>query len=176
MKKIFCAACLLIALLSSGCKDEGIIPPDEMASLLASFYQADAYVELAQEDVHGKDPFDSLRIYRPLLEERGYTDEDFRVALEYYLHNPKTLVKICEKASDQLELEADKGMGDLIDDEEEPIAEEEAVELAEGAEPRAEQELSPADSSDRPVKKAPKRKRRKKMTKQELKELEEQLK
>ena len=70
----------------------------------------------------------------------------------------------------------DKGMVDLIDDEEEPIAEEEAVELAEGAEPRAEQELSPADSSDRPVKKAPKRKRRKKMTKQELKELEEQLK
>ena len=110
LKKIFCAACLLIALLSSGCKDEGIIPPDEMASLLASFYQADAYVELAQEDVHGKDPFDSLRIYRPLLEERGYTDEDFRVALEYYLHNPKTLVKICEKARDQLEREADKGI------------------------------------------------------------------
>lgn len=173
MKKYFCAACFLFALLSSGCKPEGIIPPDEMASLLASFYQADAYVEMAQESTHGIDPFDSLRIYRPLLEERGYTDEDFRIALDYYLHHPQTLVKICQKTSDQLDREADKGAGDLIDEEEASLDDQEAG-IAEEAETQSGQKVAPSDS-DNSVKKTPQRKRRKKMSKEELKELQEQL-
>ena len=182
MKKAFVAAGLFLLLLLPGCRPEGIIPPEEMSSLFAAFYQADASVELAQEMTTGEHlHYDSIRVYRPILEEHGYTEEMFRASLNYYLHNPAKLVKICDRACDWLENEADKE----IDEEE--MEKEEDTALAEtgtgeGTEPAIEEPAAPsdstvaADSTAAPEKKAPRRTKRKKMTRQELKQLEKDLK
>ena len=162
VKKLVWAVCLSIAALLSGCAPEGIIPPDDMVSLMASFYQADATVEMVEEDTRNMAPFDSLRIYRPLLEEKGYTDEDFRNSLDYYLHHPQTLVKICAKVSDCLGEEADMRFFEIEDEEPEMDSPEDIGEVKEGAEPRQEEPRQ-------------ERKLRKKMTREELKQLEERL-
>ena len=160
----------------TGCQPEGIIPPKDMSSLVAAFYQADATIDEVQEGGHGRMNFDSLRVYRPILEARGYTDEDFRTSLDYYLHEPKALEKIFTQARNELLKMADRQPGeDLVDveDREEPIlhegVEKEDLELEE--ELKEEQEEK---ALERKVTKQ--RRQRKKMSRQELKQLEKELK
>ena len=163
-------------LLLTGCQPEGIIPPRDMSSLVAAFYQADATIDEVEEGSHGRLNFDSLRVYRPILEARGYTDEDFRTSLDYYLHEPRTLEKIFTQARNELLKMADRQPGeDLVDmeDREEPV-------LQEGVEKEdleLEEELKEAQEEKALERKVTKQRRqRKKMSRQELKELEKELK
>ena len=156
-------------LLLTGCQPEGIIPPRDMSSLVAAFYQADATIDEVEEGSHGRLNFDSLRVYRPILEARGYTDEDFRTSLDYYLHEPKTLEKIFSQARDELLKMADRQPGeDLLDveDREEPV-------LQEGVE-KEDLELEEEKALEQKVTKQ--RRQRKNMSRQELKQLEKELK
>lgn len=182
-KIYFCSAVFLIFL--SGCQPEGIIPPKDMSSLIASFYEADATIDLVQEGAPSRANFDSLRVYRPLLEARGYCDEDFRRSLEYYLHEPKKLVKVFTQAHEELQKLADnqsaallgaEERGDTMDRDATEREPQVLHELLEGAEPAIEKLDEPTDASTRPERKQPQRRQRKKMTKQELKQLEEELK
>lgn len=168
---------ILLSFLSlTGCQPEGIIPPRDMSSLVAAFYQADATIDEVQEGSHGRMNFDSLRVYRPILEARGYTDADFRTSLDYYLHEPKTLDKIFTQARDELLKMADRQPDEpLLDDvdREEPVLQEgvekEDLELEE--ERMEEQEEK---ALERKVTKQ--RRQRKNMSRQELKQLEKELK
>lgn len=182
-KIIFCSAVFLSLL--AGCQPEGIIPPKDMSSLIASFYEADAAIDLVQEGAPSRTNFDSLRVYRPLLEARGYSDEDFRRSIDYYLHEPKKLVKVFTQAHDELQKLADRRSAGLLEENEEgDTMDRDATErkpqavheLQEGAEPAIEKLDEPTDASARPERKQPQRRQRKKMTKQELKQLEEELK
>jgi hypothetical protein len=182
--KIILFPALFLSLLSAtGCRPEGIIPPQDMAALIADFYRADAVIDVVQESGSKQLHYDSLRVYRPILEARGYTDSVFRVSLDYYLHDPKTLVKICTKARDELQRVAEQRPGELFVDEvdrEEPTVEEGEVPverpgLREGAEPDIEKVEPAPDTNEKPVRKRLERKQRKKMTRQELKQLEKEL-
>ena len=180
---IILSSALLLSLLSAtGCQPKGIIPPKDMTALFAEFYRADAVIDVVQESGANQLPFDSLRVYRPILEARGYTDSIFRASLNYYLHEPRTLVKICTKARDELQRTADQKTGEpFIDDVERETPEivtheGVAYEVREGAEPEIEKPEVQRDDDEKPVRKGPQRKQRKKMTRQELKELEEGLK
>jgi hypothetical protein len=167
----------------TGCQPEGIIPPKDMTSLVAAFYQADATIDELQEGGHGRMNFDSLRVYRPILEARGYTDEDFRTSLDYYLHEPKTLEKIFTQARDELLKMADRQPGeDWVDEEDrdEPVLHEgvEKEDLEMEAEKRREEVLDEAEQEEKALESKVKKQRRqrKKMSRQDLKELEKELK
>jgi len=183
VKIYFCSAVFLSLL--AGCQPEGIIPPKDMSSLIASFYEADATIDLIQEGAPSRANFDSLRVYRPFLEARGYSDEDFRRSIDYYLHEPKKLMKVFTQAHDALQKLADKQSAALLEENNESdTMDRDATErepqvlheLQEGAEPAIEKLDEPSDVSDKPERKQPQRRQRRKMTKQELKQLEEELK
>lgn len=183
VKFYFCSAVFLSLL--SGCQPEGVIPPKDMSSLIASFYEADATIDLLQEGAPSRANFDSLRVYRPLLEARGYSDEDFRRSVDYYLHEPKKLMKVFTQAHDALQKLADQQTAALHEEIEEGDTKDRDAterepqvvhELQEGTEPAIEKLDEPTDASSRPERKQPERRQRKKLTKQELKQLEEELK
>ena len=160
----------------SACRPEGIIPPDAMVSLFTEFYQADATIELTNE-IAAASPVrvDSLRVYLPIIMEKGYTKEEFRASMDYYLRHPDDMSKIIGKVKARLDQEA-KEAGKRIDPMSLDVEEEEdAVEerRAEGTEPKLEQleDSLPVKGvrKDKPV-------RRKKVSKRDLKKLEEELK
>ena len=161
-------------LLSSGCSQEGIIPSGEMEALLTEFYLADAAVDIAMEQTPGgASNYDSLRIYRPILEKHGFTEEDFRVSLDYYLHNPKRMTRILEHTCVALEEAADRSPGALEEEEVEGV---ELVPVDDRVpEPTLRRDMETRDTGAQ-QKPALQRKMRKKMTKQDLKKLEEELK
>ncbi len=183
VKIYFCSAVFLFLL--AGCQPEGIIPPKDMSSLIASFYEADATIDLIQEGAPSRANFDSLRVYSPLLAARGYNDEDFRRSIDYYLHEPKKLMKVFTQAHDELQKLADRQSAALLEENNESDTmdrdaterEPQVVhELEEGTEPSIEKLDEPTDAPAKPERKQPQRRQRKKMTKQELKQLEEELK
>ena len=61
VKKTILIFVLVLLPLLPGCKQEGIIPPGDMESLLADFYKADATIQLLNE---GSTPvaLDSMRV------------------------------------------------------------------------------------------------------------------
>ena len=173
----FCIVALFFVLSGTvSCRPEGIIPPDVMESLFTDFYRADALIDLANEQ-HSDAPVrvDSLRVYLPVIERQGYTKEEFRTSMDYYLRHPDDLSKIFSRVKARLDNEA-KAAGKRIsledlEREEEAVEEEERP--SEGSEPQIERAEDTTQvrgvRKDRPVK-------RKKVSKKELKQLEEELK
>lgn len=174
MKKIYFLLLVALTLPLTGCSEkEGIIPSSEMSAIIADFYYADSAVEMAQEDGSKEMRYvDSMKVYEPILEAHGFTKDDFRVSLSYYLRDPKKLNKIYQRAAAQLEALAEAKPGVVMTDEED-------VTVEEGSEPAIEKEegtVMEEAQKDKAPKSRPQRKMRKKMTKQELKQLEEELK
>lgn len=176
MKKTLLTVLLCLLPLLPGCQPEGIIPPEEMQSMLGEFYKADAMIELLND---GSYPvkLDSMRVYLPIVEAHGYTKEVFRTSLEYYLHHPDKLVKIYDRLRAQLEQEASRPARMAIEEEEEEegIGEDVrtmAPSTGEGTEPAIERPEEP--QPEKPARQQ--RKTRKKLNKEDLKRLEEELK
>ena len=194
VKKWLFAGLLCLMLLPAGCRPEGIIPPAGMEDLFAEFYLADACIETMNSSVHdGLFYPDSIRIYQPIIEKQGYSEDAFRESLDYYLHRPSEMVKIFKHVHARLELDADRPVEkiDTEDVEEEDAPEQAEEEIAtekktvkEGIEPDIEREhgdlpaVKPAqEKPQKEDKPAPKpANKRKRMTKSDLKRLEEELK
>ena len=168
-KLLLCCAISLLALFS-GCRSEGVIPPEDMEGLFADFYRADTTIELLNESDSPLE-IDSMRVYLPIVEAYGYTKEEFRSSLEYYLHRPDRMVKIFERVRARLEQEADAPL--VIDTEEadtEEMGRDDILDAGEGSEPAIEQQ------QELPKPQREQKKNRRKMTKEDLKRLEEELK
>lgn len=194
VKKWLFAGVLCLMLLPAGCRPEGIIPPADMENLFAEFYLADACIETMNSSV-GNGLFypDSVRVYQPIIEKQGYSEDAFRESLDYYLHRPSEMVKIFKHVHARLELEADRPVEKLdtedAEEEEAPDQEEEETvtekkPVKEGIEPEIEREpgelptVKPVpEQLQKEEKPAPKpAKKRKRMTKSDLKRLEKELK
>lgn len=162
---LFCAL-----LLTVGCRPEGVIPADDMEALFRSFYLADAAVELKNETDGTERNADSLQVYLPLVEQMGYTEEDFRTSLDYYLHHPNQLSAMFQRISRRLAQDAENPEAEIAREE---TSAEVAAEVSVGvaAEVTAgEADEAPADTlSIRP------RRTRKKVNDKDLKRLEEEL-
>ena len=178
VKKWFLSGLICLLLLPAGCQPEGIIPPDDMETLFAEIYMADASIEqmnLTSSRAHGVHP-DSLKVYQPILEKHGFTEEMYRESLAYYLHRPTEMVSMFKHVRLRLEKEADQPVLQEEADEEEMDVETEPSDEAvrEGTEPSVER----LDRKDLPEKKTPRKPKmkRKKMTENDLKRLEEELK
>ena len=161
--------------MAAGCRQEGIIPPDDMASMLADFYMADACLEVSSQAAV---KYDNHRIYEPIVESYGYDKEIFRASMDWYLHHPDKFEKIFKRTHAKLK-QLDSDAAKLIEhDEEEVLAHPRMVE--EGAEPDIE---APAISEgpegpgdvEKPVRKPKAEKRQKKMTKKDLKRIRKEL-
>ena len=199
VKKWLFTGVLCLLLFPSGCRPEGIIPPGEMETLFAEFYLADACIETVNAE-EGSPLFrpDSLRVYQPLIEKHGFTEDEFRASLAYYLHRPSDFSKMFKHVRVRLEQEADRPV-DWVDTEDaEDVGEEIELEekdgavtkhprgiVKEGVEPELERE--PEDLPEVKLEKKPETKqdpnpnpklsrKRKRMTKEDLKRLEEELK
>ena len=182
VKKTILIFVLVLLPLLPGCKQEGIIPPGDMESLLADFYKADATIQLLNE---GSTPvaLDSMRVYLPIVESYGYTKDEFRASLEHYLHRPDQMAKMFKHLRAKLEQEAVRPSSIVSEEEEEepgenlrkgkgrkeegPVGEE--LSTGEGTEPAIER-----IEEEKPVKQS--KKNRKKLSKEEIKRLEEELK
>lgn len=154
VKKIPQTCLLSMLLLTAGCRPEGVIPPEDMETLFRSFYLADARIELAREA--GTAVSDSLRVYLPIVEQMGYTEEDFRLSMTYYLHHPAKLSQMFERIGRNLEKEA----GGTEQEEDSADAGPDAVQIREGAEPSAEMVEAVEMPADRQKKKAKRRSKR----------------
>lgn len=187
-----CFVCLLLS--SSGCKPEGIIPPREMETLFAEFFRADACIETYNATSReGPLRLDSLYVYLPILERHGYTKDEFRASMTYYLHHPDDLSAMFDRVHDRLEkdLDAPSVMDRLDAEESEEKFIEEKPALAPDKEPAVEEGVEPAiekegkkldkkkelpEAEEKVIEKPARKNARKRMTKEDLKRLEEELK
>ena len=194
VKKWLFAGLLCLMWLPAGCRPEGIISPADMENLFAEFYLADACIETMNSSVHdGLFYPDSIRIYQPIIEKQGFSEDAFRASLDYYLHRHSEMVKIFKHVHSRLELDADRPVEkiDTEDVEEEDAPEQMEEEIAtekkavkEGIEPEIEREPGNLPAV-KPVQEKPQKEenpapkpanKRKRMTKSDLKRLEEELK
>lgn len=168
MKKSFRIVLIGLFFLLSGCRPDGIVSRDDMASLMADMYLADGCVDLAGNP---RQQWDSLDVYGPLLEIHGMTLEEFGASLDYYFRRPDDLLKIYHSVMKRLEAEGKQ------------IGEQEQEEILEGVE-EVEEEVTPVwedlDEAAKPEEERPapvsKRKNaRKRVSKQDWKELEKEL-
>ena len=134
LKKVFWSTALCLMILS-GCRPEGIIPPDEMVDMLTAFYEADAVIETAGSATSEITRHtDSLRVYGPIIERYGYTAETFRESLTWYLRKPDEIISIYDKVLARVTKssdEAEKAMARLAAEEAEEAEEAEKAEKAE---------------------------------------------
>lgn len=189
MKKTCIIALAALLLFIGGCRPEGIIPPDDMVTIMSEFYQADSFIE-SNPDQAGV--YDNYRIYAPIVEKYGYTKKIFHESIVWYLHNPAAFEKIFKKTEARLrQLDADAGK--QIERDEEEMDEGGHDEIQEGSEPRNERldDSVPGDTvkdvtddGDRPdkLKKVDKeekvkktQKRTRKLTKKELRKIQKEL-
>ena len=174
VKKIFLILLFAVSAVSQSCKSDGVIPPEDMSALLAEMYILDGCIELADSRPEG---LDSLEIYAPLIESRGFTKELFRHSIEHYLRHPSDFSKIYSRV--QKELEAKGHSVDMYEVEETGELEEkpEGADVEEGKDAASELAPAPDSGENKQVQKEDRnRSARRKMTKKELKELEKRLK
>ena len=178
-----------------------------MVTLFSEFYEADACIETAGDRTSEiSRQVDSLRVYQPILAHHGYTREDFRTSLEYYLRRPDDLSSIFDKvharmvrnaeeaerqaaalkAEEEVDVEVDveEGLEGVEKEDMEPeVSEPDAVDTVRVADTvKVLEPVRPADEV-KPIEPAvdsqpaPEQKSlRKKVTRKDLKRLEEELK
>ncbi len=155
LKKVFWSTALCLMILS-GCRPEGIIPPDEMVDMLTAFYEADAVIETvgsATSEITRHT--DSLRVYGPIIERYGYTAETFRESLTWYLRKPDEIISIYDKVLARVTKssdEAEKAMARLAAEEaEEAEKAEKAEKIVEGKD-KEDLEIEVEEAEPKPVK------------------------
>lgn len=152
LKKLFWSTALCLMILS-GCRPEGIIPPDEMVDMLTAFYEADAVIETvgsATSEITRHT--DSLRVYGPIIERYGYTAETFRESLTWYLRKPDEIISIYDKVLARVTKssdEAEKAMARLAAEEAEEA--EKAEKIVEGKD-KEDLEIEVEEAEPKPVK------------------------
>lgn len=97
---------LMVALiLSTACNKtpRGVLPPDDMARLLADVYRGESVIEFER----GSYGDDSMRkvVKQSVLMAHDITQEDFDSSLSWYGHNIEEYVKVCDMAVELLEEE-----------------------------------------------------------------------
>ena len=180
VKKVFWLCVAVLSLTLPGCRPEGIIPKDDMVTVLSEFYEADAMIEAANTDAGAVGrSVDSLRVYQPVLDKYGYSREEFRNSLVYYLHRPAELQSIFKRTRARLEAKVSEMEraenrpseieGADVEDHDEAVEEEMAA--------REQAGLEALDEGPAAEKKAaPRRSVKKKLSKKELRQLEQELK
>ena len=96
------ALVLLLSALALSCRGPRKIERGDMEEIV--------YRMLLQDQIIRMDPVlrrqaDTSLVYEPIFKEFGYTTEDFRYSLNYYLEEPEKMEKVMEKVASRLEKE-----------------------------------------------------------------------
>lgn len=86
-------ASMLLSVLSS-CRDSGVIDEDDMAKIYAEMLMTDQWINTTPSL---KRIADTSLVYEPILRKYGYTSEDYRYSLNYYLEHNKDFADIMQK-------------------------------------------------------------------------------
>lgn len=98
MKKVL-SLVLVVMLLVSGCKGEGIIPAGDMVNIHYEMYLVESAIGIKPGYVPQSD---SVQLYLPIIEKYGYSLEEYNNSFRYYLHDPEELVVILKKVQEKL--------------------------------------------------------------------------
>ena len=88
------------------CSEGGkVIPRSKMAKIYADMFIVDAWITAAPYE--SRKLADSTRVYEPIFNDYGYTTEDYRASVSYYLQDPDRFSRILKKTGQILKLEID---------------------------------------------------------------------
>ncbi len=93
------AASIFISVLSS-CRDSGVIDEKVMAQIYAEMLMTDQWINSNPE---ARKMADTTLVYEPILKKYGYTSEDYRYSISYYLEHHKEFVEITKQTVKILE-------------------------------------------------------------------------
>lgn len=96
---------IVMMAVACGSKQGKVIPRGRFAQLYASLFEADAWLEY-----HSSSRFqaDTTNFYYPILKSYGYTVEDYRRSLDYYLGDLNRFQKIIEESTQILQKKVDE--------------------------------------------------------------------
>lgn len=91
---------LVVAILACICscsKGGRVIPRSKLAKIYAEMYVVDAWLDTAPYEV--RRTADTLLVYEPIFRKYGFTTEDYRASVSYYLQDPDRFSRILKKTS-----------------------------------------------------------------------------
>lgn len=104
MRKAAIHILLLAAVLLSSCsgKDGKVIPRHKLAHIYAEMFVADQRI---QSDRKYRTMADTSLVYEPIFEKYGYTADDYRASMAYYIKDADRYARILRESSSILESE-----------------------------------------------------------------------
>lgn len=93
------SAAVVLSLVSCGRKDK-VIPRGKMARIYAEMFVLDQKI---YSDIRTRDMADTLMVYEPVFREYGYTSDDYRASMEYYIKDPDRYARILRESTVILE-------------------------------------------------------------------------
>lgn len=99
LKYIVFSVMLAVSALSCGKRDK-VIPRDEMAEIYAEMFVLDQKIS---REPDARRMADTLLVYEPVFEAHGYTSDDYRCSMAYYIKDPDRYVRILKETVEILE-------------------------------------------------------------------------
>ena len=87
---------ICVFLLFSCRKESSVIPRDKMSEIYAEMFVADQWIS---SHYKARKTADTSWVYEPIFEKYGYTSDDYRESVEYYLRDPDRYARILRKTS-----------------------------------------------------------------------------
>lgn len=97
---VFAVCAALSFLVGCSCNKANIIPRGKMAHIYAEMLVVDQWL---LEHSKFRTQADTSLVYEPIFESYGYTTEDYRASVEYYMNDPERYSRILRSTSDILE-------------------------------------------------------------------------
>lgn len=94
MKNVLKYVSVLLAVVCTfvSCRREGkVIPRSRMAEIYAEMFVAD---QLIAQDASLRRTADTTLVYEPIFQKYGYTSDDYRASVEYYIKDPDRYARI----------------------------------------------------------------------------------
>lgn len=102
---IFAVCAALSFLVGCSCNKTNIIPKGKMAHIYAEMLVVDQWL---LEHTRYRSQADTSLVYEPIFESYGYTTEDYRASVEYYMNDPERYSRILRSTSEILEEKIDE--------------------------------------------------------------------
>lgn len=99
LKKYLYITSVMAVLLCCSCRREVIIPKDKMSEIIAELYMADQYISVYHKFSAQRD---SSRLFAAIIDEYGYTADDYRRSTSYYLERKDSYKNIVAAAKERL--------------------------------------------------------------------------
>ena len=98
MKRICLYVMLAVAFMLVSCsgRDGKVIPRSVMTKIYADMFIAD---QLINADRVARNMADTSFVYEPIFEKYGYTSDDYRASMAYYINDPDRFARILRESA-----------------------------------------------------------------------------